>query len=108
MWACLADEHAEEDEGRDPAVFLECVNQAEAEDGHDVAYHRDDDAPHRDGHVVVGHGGEHLACYHDVDDGEATAYNDVEHAAEFGAPEAEGVAGDCDLTEASLGELVML
>ena len=100
--ACLAVHDCEEDEGDDPGILFECVDEREAEDGDDVGDYGDDHTAYADAHVIVGDGGEHLAGDHDVDDCETSADYNVQDGAQLCAPESEAVSRCRNLTESCL------
>lgn len=78
MRSGLAYQDAEQDEGRNPAVFLVCVNYSEAEYGDHVGDDCYNDTADADSHRVVGYSAEDLAADDDIDDAKATTDNNVE------------------------------
>jgi len=96
----------EKDEGHDPGIFLESMNHGEAEDGHQVGDHRDNDTANADSQGIVRDGAEGLTTNDDVDNCKTASDEDVENRAQFGAPEAKGISGCSDGTETKLDMLL--
>ena len=103
----LPDQDTEKDEGHDPGIFLESMNQGEAEDGHQVGNHCDNDTANADSHSIVRDSAEGLTTNDDVDNSKTTSDEDVENRAQFGAPEAKGISGCSDGTETKLDMLLV-
>jgi len=102
----LSYQDTEKDEGHDPGIFLESMNHGEAEDGHQVGDHGDNDTANADSHGVVRDGAEGLTTNDDVDNGKTASDEDIEKRAQFSAPESKGISGCSDGTETKLGHAV--
>ena len=102
MWRRLTDKDAEEDKSHNPRVFLEGMDDGEAEDGDNIRDDRDDDAANADCQSVVGNRAEELTTDNHVDDCEATANDNVEDRCKLGAPEAKGVSGRRNRSQSKL------
>jgi hypothetical protein len=72
---------AEKDEGHDPSIFLEGMNHGEAEDGHKVGDHRDNDTADTDSQSIVRDGAKGLTTNDDVDNSKTPSDEDVENRA---------------------------
>ena len=106
MRRSLPYQDTEKDEGHDPGIFLESMNHGEAEDGHQVGDHRDNDTANADSQGIVRDGVEGLTTNDDVDNSKTASDEDVENRAQFGAPEAKGISGCSDGTETKLDMLL--
>ena len=92
MGAGLADQDTDEDKGQDPRVFLEGVDEGEAEDGEDVGDDGDDDTADADRHGVVRHGAQQLTTDDHIHYSEASTNNHIQYRAELRAPESKRVS----------------
>lgn len=100
MRARLAVQDAQEDRRREPGKALKVVDGGVPEEGHGKGHGDDDDDSDRQGEAAARDGAQQLAA-HDARNGRVSNVDhDVEDRAELCAPEAQRVAGNCNLAQA--------
>ena len=98
----LRNQDTEKNEGANPGVLFEGVNEAEAEDRDYVGDYSDNNNANGNAHGIIRHCAENLTNNDVVDDGEPSTNDDIENGAELRAPPAKRVTRRCDCAEPEL------
>lgn len=88
----MSQKYEYQDQCQNPRVFLEGMDNAEAEKGNHITNYSDDDDSDCNSHLVVRHRAENLSSHNKIDHHVSTANYDIEDGAELCAPETEGVS----------------